>query len=211
MIFKHYLSFSCTFIAQLIQKQILNLKEIIKNISGLPETRSEQLLSIAQSKKLLKNEYFITEGQIPRKFCFALSGLFRYVYIDKEGNEYTKAIIPENNFISSYSAMIKDTPSYFFIQALEDAEILEINYRDWLSLKKSDPFWDGYLVTQLEKAYCIKEKRERDLLLLDAETRYLDFLEVFPLLENRVRLHMVASYLGIKPESLSRIRKKLMT
>jgi len=177
----------------------------------MPEDRLKELISIGQKKRVNTGEYFIREGAIPQKFAFVTSGLFRYVYFDHKGNEFTKGIIDQHNFISSYSAMINNTPSYFFIEALEDSEIHEIKFQEWTKLLKSNPFWVNFLLKFVEKGFIIKEKRERELLLLDAETRYKNFLTEFPNLKGRVKQNVIASFLGIQPESLSRIRKKLNT
>src|SRR5690606_31287357 len=179
--------------------------ELLKSM--LPLEQAEELFSIAKVKRVKAKEYFISEGEIPKKMAFVGEGLFRYVYINIKGHEFTKSIIPEFNFISSYSAMITQTPSYFYIEALEDSEILEIPYQKWLKLKEGNLHWNSIVVKQLEKAFTIKEKRERELLMLDAETRYANFLNESPNLQNRVKQHIIASYLGIHPESLSRIRK----
>jgi len=177
----------------------------------MPTERIEELLSIGQAKTLKQGEYFIQAGEVPRKFAFLGSGLFRYVYISNKGYEYTKGIIPELNFLSSYSAMILQKPSYFYIEALENSEILEVSYEQWLKLMETNVFWVKVLLHFIEKGFIIKEKRERDLLLLDAETRYMNFLEEFPGMYKRVKQTIIASYLGIQPESLSRIKKKLIT
>ena len=93
-------------------------------------------------------------------------------------------------------------------QALEKAEILQFAYDDWLALKETSPIWQMLLIRMLEKGYGAKERRERDLLLLDAETRYKNFCEDHPDLNKRVKQYQIASYLGIQPESLSRLKKK---
>lgn len=87
------------------------------------------------------------------------------------------------------------------------SEILEFDYRRWMQIRENHPCWDRFLIKLLEKGYSTKEKRERELLHLDADERYAIFLEEYPTLESRVKQHMIASYLGITPESLSRIRK----
>jgi CRP-like cAMP-binding protein len=148
-------------------------------------------------------------GEIPKKFAFVFSGLFRYVYINEKGYEFTKGIITEHNFISSYSSMISNAPSHFYIEALEDSEILKIPYEKWLVLLETDTFWLKLLLRFVEKGFMVKEKREKDLLLLNAETRYLNFLRDYPNIENRISQVIIASYLGIQPESLSRIRKTM--
>ncbi len=184
-------------------------KEILITRFGFPEKEADDLLAVSRLKSIQALEYFISEGQVPRKFGLLLSGLFRYLYIDKDGNEYTKGIILEDNIFSSYNAMLSGQPSFMYIQALEDSTFLEIDYHLWLRLQERNNFWDKFLIRLLQKGYAVKEKRERELLLLDAETRYHIFLEEFPGMENRIKQHIIASYLGIKPESLSRIRKKM--
>ena len=160
-------------------------------------------------KTIEPNQFFIKEGQIPHKIAFVKSGLFRYYYLTQDGKEFTKAFITENNFISSYTAMISTIPSFFNIQSLEKSTIIEIHFSKWNELLTNDAKWKDLLVFFLEKGYSAKEKRERDLLLLDAETRYLNFIKEYPNLDKRVNLTLIASFLGIQLESLSRIRKKL--
>ncbi len=186
-------------------------KKAILNSLRLPEKELEELSNICEHKIMDKGDYFIAAGQIPRKMAFVFKGLFRYVYSNENGNEFTKSIITENNFISSYSAMIHNSASYFSVEVLEEAEILEIDYLRWLEMKEKNSFWSVFLLQILEKAFCVKEKRERELLLLDAEKRYEIFVAEFPNLENRVSQQIIASYLGIQPESLSRIRRKFKT
>jgi CRP-like cAMP-binding protein len=177
----------------------------------LPAARAEEIIKIGKTSLLSPEDNFIRAGEIPNKFAFVISGLFRYLYISEKGQEFTKGLIRSGNFISAYSSMITQTPSYFFVEALEKSEVFEIPYRSWLRLLESDPFWTGFLLRFVEKGFIIKEKRERDLLLLDAETRYRNFLEEFPGMEKRIKQTIIASYLGIQPESLSRIRKKVLS
>jgi len=182
------------------------MNEQLKKI--LPENRIEELLSIGRVKSISATDYFIRAGEVPYKVAFIGSGLFRYVYINDKGDELTKGIITENFFLSSYSAMIMGKPSYFSIEALEDSQVLEIVWKDFTQLVDNDIFWIKFLLNLIEKGYMIKEKRERDLLLLDAETRYKNFLTEFPGMDQRIKQTKIASYLGIKPETLSRIRRK---
>lgn len=174
----------------------------------LPEAEEVKIAKLLKPVKINKGDYYIREGQIPKKFAFVERGLFRYLYINNKGTEFTKNFILENNFISAYSAMISLQPSRMFIEALEDSYVYEINYVDWLELKKGHECWNRFLVLILEKAFSTKEIRERDLLLLEAQERYDIFKKEFPTLENRIKQHQIASYLGISPISLSRIRNK---
>ena len=174
----------------------------------LPAGRIVEFLSEAKEKPVNIGGFFIGAGETPEKIAFVLEGLFRYVYTSDKGVEFTKAIMPENNFISSYSAMVLRNPSYFSVEALENSRVLEISWAAFSRLLETDIFWVKFLLKFIEKGYIIKEKRERDLLLLDAETRYRNFLTEFPGMEQRVKQGIIASYLGIQPETLSRIRRK---
>jgi CRP-like cAMP-binding protein len=184
------------------------MKEQLKKI--LPENRIDEFLSIGKIKSIQSLDYFIRAGEVPDKIAFISTGLFRYIYINDKGDEFTKGIIVENFFLSSYSAMILSKPSYFSIEALEDSRVLEIFWKDFTPFIDSDIFWVKFLLKFVEKGYMVKEKRERDLLLLDAETRYKIFLKEFPGMDQRIKQGIIASYLGIKPETLSRIRRKIV-
>ncbi|CAM1367712.1 Cyclic nucleotide binding regulatory protein [Tenacibaculum litoreum] len=177
----------------------------------LSDEKANELLAIGKIETLKKGDYFVRAGAIPKKIGFIKKGLFRYVYINSLGKQFTKGIILEDQFIASYSAMISNEPSYFFIEALEDSEVFSIPYKKWVTLVDTDPFWMRFLLKLVEKGFIAKEKRERELLLLNAETRYINFLKEYPSIEDRIHQTIIASYLGIQPESLSRIRKKIAT
>ncbi|MFO7656698.1 MAG: Crp/Fnr family transcriptional regulator [Bacteroidales bacterium] len=184
------------------------MNEQLKKI--MPENKIDEFLSIGRNSSIEASEFFIRTGEIPHKIAFISSGLFRYVYTNDKGEEFTKGIIVENFFLSSYSAMIMGKPSYFSIEALEDSKVFEIFWKDFVQLTEKDIFWLKFLLKFVEKGYMVKEKRERDLLLLDAETRYKNFLTEFPGMDQRIKQGIIASYLGIKPETLSRIRRKIV-
>ncbi|WP_220392968.1 Crp/Fnr family transcriptional regulator [Chitinophaga lutea] len=184
------------------------LIQYIRSIVTVPPAEAEKLLDLGKAVSVRKGDYFIHEGQIPRKFAFVGKGLFRYLYVDGEGREYTKNFMPEQHFIAAYSSMIARQPSRMFIEALEDSDILELDYAGWLQLLQGHACWSRLLIRMLEHAFSVKENRERDLLLLDAGKRYDLFRAEFPGLEKRVAQHLIASYLGISPVSLSRLRKK---
>ncbi|GHA35341.1 cAMP-binding protein [Salinimicrobium marinum] len=187
---------------------ITEIKNAIRPLAELPDSEISELTGIATIKKYPFKSHFIKAGQIPTEFGIVINGLFRYIYISEEGKEFTKVFMPEKSFISSYTAMISGTTSFFFIEAIEDSEVLVIPYHNWQKLNSHNSKWNLLLEKLLEKGYAAKEKREREFLLLDAESRYRIFLEEFPTLENRVKQHMIASYLGITPIALSRIKKK---
>jgi CRP-like cAMP-binding protein len=186
-----------------------DLLQAIRSIANIPETEARKLAAITQGLYLNKGDLFLRHGAIPQKFAFVSSGLFRYFYVSTKGSEYTKGFFQEDSFIVSYSAMVKQTGSYYAIEALEESHVQVIDYHKWLKLYNDHPCWTPVLIALLQKGYMKKEAREREFLLLDAEERYRLFLQEYPNLELRIKQHHVASYLGITPVALSRIRGKI--
>ncbi len=186
-----------------------SLKSAILAHSHTPESELEKLSAVVKPMVLKARENFLRAGEVPDRFAFVKRGLLRYYYLDESGNEFTKNFFQEGFFLTSYSAMIQNRPSHFTIEALEESSIVVIYYKDWIRLYHGHACWAYFLVAMLERAFSIKETREREFLLLDAEARYRSFLESYPGLESRIKQHMIASYLGITPVALSRIRKKM--
>lgn len=176
---------------------------------GMDQARQADLLRIAVPKTLPKGSFFVQNGQTPHTFAILLTGLCRYFYLTEQGSELTKGIIRPADLLIAYSALLHGQPAQYSIEALEESDILEINWQDWLRLQAGNPFWDKFVIAMLQKAYCLKEKRERELLLCSARERYEIFLQEFGTPEGRLKQHIIASYLGIQKESLSRIRKNI--
>lgn len=187
---------------------IESFKKTIKMFSNVTDSQIEEFYKITKLKDFAIGESFVKEHEAPSKLAFNVKGLFRYYYIDNDCNEFTKGFFPENTFISSYSAMIQNRTSFFTIEALEDSSLLVFNYSDFMQLVNKHDSLKLFLIKMLEMGYCHKEAREREFLLFDAKTRYKLFLKNFPGLEKRIKQHLIASYLGITPVALSRIRKK---
>jgi CRP-like cAMP-binding protein len=185
------------------------LEHFLVHTIKIPTAEISCFTDLLRVEQYTKQEFFLREGQIPTKIGVVVKGLFRYLYINEQGDEFTKSFLPEGNFLTSYSAMIQNQPSAYAIEALEEATVLVITYADWQKLLAHHPIWYQLLLFLLEKGFIKKESRERAFLLDDAETRYLTFLEEYPGLENRVAQRIIASYIGIQPESLSRIRKTI--
>src|SRR5688572_1757683 len=189
---------------------ITQIKNWVRQLTDMTDSEINGFLELGKLKTIESKSHFIRSGQIPTEIGVVISGLLRYVYISEKGKEFTKAFMQEGSFISSYSAMISGTPSHFFIEAIEKSDVFVIPYNSWLKLREQNARWNLLLVKLLEKGYSIKEKRERELLLCDAETRYKIFLEEHPTLENRVKQNMIASYIGVTPIALSRVRRNIL-
>jgi len=181
----------------------------IDSIVRLPDVQKDKFKTLISERRLLKNENYINAGERPSTMAFVKKGLFRYFYANQEGEEFTKAFFQENSLLISYSAIVADRPSHFSIQALEDAEIEIVDYQKLQALFDEQAGWHKLLSIMLQKAFIIKEERERQFLLYNAQERYASFLRQFPSLDKRIKQHLIASYLRITPESLSRIRRKM--
>jgi CRP-like cAMP-binding protein len=188
---------------------ITDLLTTVRAIADVPAEEETKLCSILVNEDFKKGDTFIREGDVPHKFAFVNNGLFRYYYVDEKGNEFTKGFFPEKNFITSYTAMVRRQPSYYTVQALENAHVLVIDYHQWQNLYHGHACWMKLLFALVEKGYMKKEARERELLILSAAGRYRSFLNEYPDLEKRVKQNLIASYLGITPVALSRIRKEM--
>jgi CRP-like cAMP-binding protein len=177
--------------------------------AAIPKEEQRKLLKRKKSITLAKNEYFLMAGDVPEFIGFVRSGLLRLFYITGDGVEVNKHFCVENTLAISYSAFLQRKESKFYIQALKDTKLLAIDHQTYTDLLNSHICWQIVARKLAEMLFILKEKREFEFLLNDAQTRYLQFLHDYPGLENRLSQYHIASYVGVTPESLSRIRSNL--
>lgn len=182
----------------------------LKSIADIPEDELEIVKKNVRIKHLKKGELFIKAGEVPDISGFIYKGLMRVFYIDKNGRDYTKLFNKEFDFITSYAAFIERSESHLNVEALEDTTVFVIDYDTFKMFIERHPCWLTIYSRSLEKFYVIKERREGYLLWYDAKERYCQFLKDFPGLEKRVKQYYIASYLGISPVSLSRLRASFL-
>ena len=177
--------------------------------AGIPQDEQDKLLKRLHSTTIRKDEYFLRAGEVPQRIGFNVSGLMRLFYIDPDGIEHIKHFCIENTAAISYSAFLLREESKLYIQAIEDTKLLTINYETYREILDSHVCWQTVARKFAELLYILKEKREYEFLMNSAQERYLQFLEDYPNIEERLNNYHIASYLGITPESLSRIRTNL--
>ena len=177
--------------------------------ADIPREELCRLLRRKTDIRLAKGEYFLMAGDVPEYIGFVRSGLLRLLYIDMDGTEANKHFCVENTLAISYSAFLLREASKFFIQALEDTRLLAIDHQTYLDLLNSHACWQIIARKLAEMLFILKEKREGELLMNNAQERYIQFLQDYPDLERRLSQYHIASHLGITPESLSRIRSSL--
>ncbi len=181
----------------------------MRSITDVPDAEAEKMAGIFRHEQLRKGRFFVRAGEHPRKIGFIVSGILRLYYLNDKGDEFTKAFCVENEMVAAYSALLLEEPSRLFIEALEDTSLLVASYESYKRISSGHICWNIINQTMAEALIVKKEKRESALLMDDAAKRYQKFLEDYPGLEAKVRQYYIASYLGITPVSLSRIRSKL--
>jgi CRP-like cAMP-binding protein len=189
--------------------RLLHMIDNCSYFDNLTADDIERVKRIFFRRTMRKNEYFLSAGSCLEYLGYVSKGMFRYYYIDADANDITKYFVSENDFVFSLSSFISHEPSLFYIEAIEDAELMCASVTDIRALISSSTVWLNIYRNILETTYVIKERREAEFLLYDARQRYNNFLHEYPEMENRIKQHYIASFLGITPESLSRIRAQL--
>jgi CRP-like cAMP-binding protein len=183
--------------------------DLLLQLTPIPNSELQKLPSIFRLQAYPKDAYFQLAGEIPRSLGFMVDGLMRFFFLDEAGNDFTKSFCARNEFTGVYGALLQNIPSHLYVQALEDSLVLVAEFEQFSRLLESHVCWQIVGRKLVEALFIRKERRESELLLCDASTRYQNFLHEYPGLENRLKQYHVASYLGISPVSLSRIRAKL--
>lgn len=187
------------------------MKELIEYILQFGNLNEQQIHLIknkGSEKELRKDDYFSEAGKIPRQVGFVVSGVVRGCYYNNKGEEITRCFIPENNLVVDYVNFEANSASTEYLQASTDCKIIVFAKQDWEELSHTIVGWDNIKSKMVQK--CLYQKsRKSPVISQDATTRYLEFLDNYPTLTNRIALSHIASYLGVTQQSLSRIRKNL--
>ena len=186
-----------------------NFRNHLSKILGVPIASLEFCSTFYEVKQAKKNEIILREGEISDCTFFVEKGLLRMYSIDKVGKEHVVQFAPENWRISDTTSQLLNEKSRFYIEAIEESTIIVTREGFFEDLSKIYP--DVAEKNQRLMFNHIKnlQNRVNALISTTAEERYLEFLKKYPNLMLRAPQWMVASYLGITPESLSRVRKEL--
>jgi CRP-like cAMP-binding protein len=188
-----YLNFDA-FLNEHFEKENSSIESFLKTMKSIPVKKGEMLLQ---------------QGEIC-KYCFYVKkGLLKYYAIDDDGKTHVLQFAPEQWFLADRESYFFNKASSFFIDAIEDSEILQLSYADFCIMSNGDPDFAVFNDRLLHRH--IAQLQNRILLLISAsvEERYQHFIKTYPELLLRVPQHLVASYLGVTPEGLSRVRKDL--
>lgn len=181
---------------------------LTSNVDSL-ELINKELLNNCATQHYKKGEYVLREGELSKKSYFVEDGLLRQFSIDDKGKEHIIQFAPENWFMANREGECFNLPSSYYIEAVENTTvfIIEKELIDKLALTNS--LFLNFNIQLLHKHIASLQKRITQLQSKTAKERYLDFINTYPDVLMRVPQTYVASYLGITPESLSRVRKEI--
>jgi CRP-like cAMP-binding protein len=176
-------------------------------LSPIPAQEWERIGKLFQAKTIKKNEYFLRIDEMPLSIAVVLSGIFRLYYIDDNGKEWVKSFESAGGLLAAYAEIIQKKPSRTFIQAITDCEILVAPEKDFMAATEGHLCWEAFLRKIAELYYIRKENREYEFLKFQAKDRWDRFNVEFKDIQSQIPDYHIASYLGITPQSLSRLRR----
>ena len=178
----------------------------------VPMTKEELEIIKTQltPKKLRKKQYLLQEGDVSKFIAFVEKGSLRSYTVDEKGSEHIIQFALEGWTISDLYSFLTSEPATYTIDALEDSELALISKSAHEELLKTLPKYETYVRLQLTGAYIAMQRRLTSIISLSLEERYASFTATYPNIVQRVPQHMIASYMGLTPETLSRLRKKII-
>lgn len=183
-------------------------KHILKRIE-LTDEEFNRCTTFFIPKKMRKHQFLLQEGEVCKFYAFVVNGCLRCYSVDDKGEEHIVQFAIEDWWISEPYSVLTGEPSEYNIDALEDSELLLLERGTEEKLLREIPKFERLFRLLLENRFVANQRRITAALSTSAEERYLSFLKTYPAIAQRVPQSHIASYLGITPQSLSRIRKEL--
>ena len=186
------------------------LIDYINRIVELSEEEEKILLSRIKTRRYLKGQYILQQGDVCSISAFVLKGCTKTYYLDEQGQEHVIMFSIEDWWTSDLASFITQTPSDFNVQCLENTEVVLFPYETHEQLLAQVPILERFFRKIVERALVASQKRVVRNLSMSARDRYLYFRKQYPLIEQRVPQYLIASYLGITKEFLSKIKSQLI-
>lgn len=187
------------------------LKDYFNTISKLNEATWDRILPFFKEETLQKNDYFAEENKTARKIAFLKTGVVRAFFINQEGKDYNKQFFVGQSIIGAYTSLLTGKQNLIAQQALTDCVMYTCEYKSLTTLFDTYPDLERFARKIAEYYFLEKEKKEIEIVLLDASQRYVLFKKEFPTLEQLITQFHIASYLGISATQLSRIRRQFLS
>ena len=175
----------------------------------LTEDEQEFIKNYLTVKKLRKRQYLLQEGDVCKCVAFVEKGVLRLYRVNEDGSEHIVAFALEGFFITDLYSFLTNETSTYNIDAIEDSELVLITRSASDELRKLSPKYQEFIFQSTSEAYIQSEKRITSTISLNLEERYKELTANYPDIIQRIPQHMVASYMGLNPETLSRVRKRI--
>ena len=183
--------------------------EYIRERSKVDPSDFPRIQAVCQIKKIRKRQYLMHEGEVWKHVVFVTKGCFRTFSIDDEGGEHSIYFAPENWWTGDRQSFVTGLPTKFNIDALEDSEAVLITKDNFETLCKELPLFNDMINDILHNSFISSQSRIHGYVCNNAQEKYREFMEKYPDMIVRIPQNMIASFLGIAPETLSRIRRQL--
>ena len=186
-----------------------HLKKSIERKITLSDDAWALLKTFFIPKKIRKRQYLLNAGDVCQHITFVEKGLLRSFTVDDDGNEHVVQFAVEGSWISDMGSFTSGKEALYNIEALEDAEVLNLTRQSMEDLLVQFPLMERFFRLLMQNNIVALQRRVVAYMSLSAEEKYLKLMEVYPHIMNRASQQHIASYLSITPETLSRIRKKI--
>jgi CRP-like cAMP-binding protein len=192
----------------------MNSQPIIKHFANYLPLNEQEIKALEErlvERTIKRKQFILQEGDVCKHYTFVVQGCFKMYKVDNNGNEHNLQFSIEDGWIGDLGSFYSETKSELYIEAMEPSVIFQIVKEDLLHLFTHYPKFNVKFKVLVENAYIRLQKRVLQNISSTAEERYIDFMVTYPNLFNRISNVQIASYLGITPEFLSKIRKEIST
>lgn len=184
------------------------LKYLLKSLSDFEDKELSKICNCFKPKSIKKNTILLREGEVCREFYYVQKGCLRTYFITRLDHEKTRFVTLDCSIGTALASFISQRPSFEFVDVLEDTELLAISHKEFYQLNKELIHWKEFYQKILEMAYSFQNKSFENLVTLTAKQRYEQVLNHNPILLQRLSNKVLASYLDITQETLSRLKSK---
>lgn len=175
----------------------------------LTEEEQELIKNYLTLKKLRKKQYLLQEGDVCKCVAFVEKGALRLYKVNEDGSEHIVQFALEDQFLTDLYSFFTNEPSIYNIDAIEETELVLITRSASDELRKRSPKYQEFIFQATSEAYIQLERRMTSVISLTLEERYKELTTHYPNIIQRLPQHMIASYMGLTPETLSRVRKRI--
>ncbi|NUY81657.1 Crp/Fnr family transcriptional regulator [Flavobacterium sp. MAH-1] len=186
------------------------LKQVVTSFVSMSDVEYDLALPIIERIEVKKDTNLLEQGQVCRHVYFIESGFFRMFYVDYKGNEVNSRFAKPNDFMVDFASFITQKGSLYYWKAMEDSKILALDREEIEKIYDKSPAWSKFGRLIAESSYLQINAREEMLHFQTPEQRYATILKKEPHLFQMISQNQLSSYIGIKPESLSRLRKRML-